>query len=225
MIVTIHQPEYLPWIGFFDRVIKSDVFVILDHVQYQKNGFINRNRIKNANGAEWLTVPVSNQMKHDPICKVDIGSNDWQKKHYQSIVFNYVKAPYFEKYHVFFQEMYHNEWRNIAELDIYFITQILLKLGIKTKIVRSSEWELKSQSTDLLVDICQKLNADTYLSGEGGRRYMEHEKFARAGIKIEFQTFVHPIYPQLFPGAGFVPQLSFIDLLFNCGEEGLQLLK
>lgn len=225
MIITIHQPEYLPYLGFFDRIFKSDIFVILDHVQYQKHGYINRNRIKNANGAEWLTIPVNKKMKLDTICKVEIRNDEnWRDKHRKSISMNYSKAPYFEKYFPIFEELYSKNWQYISELDTYLIAEILQKLGMNKKIYKSSELDIQEKSTDMLVEICKKLNGTTYLSGEGGKLYMECDKFENAGIKLNFQTFTHPVYTQLHEKVGFLPYMSFIDLLFNHGENSLEIL-
>lgn len=226
MIITIHQPEYLPWLGFFDRIIKSDVFVILDHVQYQKNCNINRNRIKNANGPEWLTVPVHKKMDHMEISKVQIqNSLEWREKHYKTIVMNYAKATHFAAFHDVIKAIYEQNWDSISELDTSIIISILEKLGVKKKIYKSSELHPEGKSTEMLVDICKKLNGDTYLSGEGGKRYMDTKAFDDAGIKIEWQTFTHPVYTQQYNKLGFISHLSFIDLLFNHGVDSLEILK
>lgn len=225
MIVTIHQPEYLPWIGFFDRIIKADVFVILDHVQYQKHGYINRNHIKTANGAEWLTIPVNKTLKQAPISKVEIRNNeDWQSKHYKSIIQNYSKAPYFKQYHDFIKKTYSTSWEYISDLDTHLITELLKQLNIKRPIHKSSEMDIEGESTDMLINICKRLKADTYLSGEGGKNYMDCDKFKEAGINVLFQSFTHPNYSQLHEKTGFLSHLSLIDLLFNHGENSLEII-
>ncbi|MBI2463481.1 WbqC family protein [Candidatus Peregrinibacteria bacterium] len=226
MIITIHQPEYLPWLGFFDRIIKSDIFVILDHVQYQKNCNINRNRIKNANGPEWLTVPVYKKMDHMEISKVQIQNNlEWREKHYKTIVMNYAKAAHFAQFHDLIKGIYEQNWDSISELDTAIIMNILEKLGVKKKIYKSSSLNPIGKSTDMLVDICKKLNGDAYLSGEGGKRYMDTKAFDDAGIKIMWQAFTHPVYTQQYTKLGFISHLSFIDLLFNHGMDSLEILK
>lgn len=216
MIMTIHQPEYLPYIGFFDRIARADIFVILDDVQYQKNGFINRNKIKSSQGWQWLTVPVKQREALNRINKVEINNEiDWRDKHWKAILYNYNKAPYFKKYSDFFQKLYQKEWNFIADLNIYLIKNIMDMLGIKKEIKLSSLLKIKGESTERLVNICQTFKADTYLSGVGGRKYLDLKKFKKQNIKVIFQEFTHPVYPQQFPQKGFISNLSIIDLLFN----------
>lgn len=227
MIVTIHQPEYLPWLGFFDRIIASDVFVILDHVQYQKHGFINRNRIKTANGEMWLTVPVDKKMKLDSIREVEIKNVEkWQEKHFKSISQSYSKAPYFSMYKHIFDEIFSTSWCHISQLNIHIITQILNALGVKKEIYKSSELDVKGESDEMLINICEKLNAETYLCGQGGKLYMDLEHYQKADINVVFREFDHPTYNQLYTGSvGFLPYMSIIDLLFNHGEESLKIIQ
>jgi len=223
--VTIHQPEYLPWLGFFDRIYKADVFVILDDVQYQKGGFINRNKIKTSQGWQWFTVPVKERESLRQINRMEINNQtDWNKTHWNTLFFNYNKAPYFKEYNDFFKSVFEKKWELIAELDIYLIENILNMLGLKKQIERSSLMEVSGKTTDRLINICKKLRADTYLSGPGGEKYIEMEKFKRENINIIFQDFVHPTYPQLFKKQGFLSHLSIIDLLFNCGPESLDII-
>lgn len=219
MIVTIHQPEYLPYIGFFDRIAKADTFVILDNVQYQKNGFINRNKIKNSQGWQWLTVPVKQREALNQINKVEINNEiDWRDKHWKAILYNYNKAPYFKKYSDFFEEVYKKDWNLIADLDVYLIKGIMDPLGLKKQIKIASSLGVKGKADDLLINICKAVGADTYLSGPGPedknyREYMDLKKFKKQNIKVIFQEFTRPIYKQQF--GEFIPNLSIIDLLFN----------
>lgn len=217
MIITIHQPEYLPWIGFFDRVSKADIFVILDDVQYQKNGFINRNKIKTSQGWQWLTVPVKERESMKKINEVEINNQiDWRQNHWKSLLYNYNKAPCFKKYSDFFEENYKKKWDSLADLDIYLIENIMDMLGIKTETKISSLLNIKGEATDRLVNMCKMLGVDTYLSGPGGKEYMDLDKFKKQNINVIFQEFTHPIYVQQF--GEFIPNLSIIDLLFNQGS-------
>ncbi|MBI4234988.1 WbqC family protein [Candidatus Peregrinibacteria bacterium] len=227
MIVTIHQPEYLPYLGFFDRIIESDVFVILDHVQFQKSGFIHRNKIKTHNGWRWLTVTVDSKMKNMPINTVKIkNESGWSSEHYKLLKIYYQKAPFFEQYEQLLQDIYNREWEYIVDLDIYLLERLLAVLGIKTKLYRSSELDLAKESEDWNIDICKKLNGNTYLSGPGGKLYMDMEKYKKADIKTTFRDFIHPEYNQLYMNeSGFVPYMSILDLLLNHGEGSLKIIQ
>lgn len=226
MIITIHQPEYLPWLGFFDRILKSDILVILDDVQYQKNGFINRNKIKTAQGWQWLTIPVQNRESLGLINKVKINNQEnWQENQWKTIFFNYQKAPNFTEYSHFLKVALEKKWENISELDIYLIGETMDILGVKKEIIKSSLMSIPGQGTERLVNICKTLGGDTYLSGPGGESYLEIKKFKEENIKIIFQKFVHPVFSQLFEKRGFIPNLSIIDLIFNCGEKSLNIIK
>lgn len=225
MILTGHQPEYLPWLGFFDRIYKADIFVILDDVQYQKGGFINRNKIKTSQGWQWLTVPVKERERRKKIKEVVINNqSDWGRVHWKALFYNYNKAPYFKEYADFFKGVFDKKWKLIAELDIFLLENIINILGIKRRIERSSSIKVTGEATDRLINICKALGATTYLSGPGGKEYMETERFKEENINVTFQDFVRPTYPQLFKEKGFIPYLSVIDLLFNCGPESLNII-
>lgn len=221
MIATIHQPEYLPYIGFFDRIKKADTFVILDNVQYQKNAFINRNKIKTSQGWQWLTVPVKKREKLDDINKLQIdNSSNWKEKHLKTIILNYKKTPYFKKYIGLFEDVYKKEWNLIADLDIYLIENIIEMLEIKKEIKKSSSLGVKDKGIEKLINICKTVRADIYLCGPGNEKYnmtdAVSEKFQKQNIKVIFHKFTPPIYQQQF--GKFIPNLSIIDFLFNCGK-------
>lgn len=223
--ITIHQPEYLPYLGFFDRIIKSDVFVILDDVGYQKNGFINRNKIKTADGWQWLTVPVSNRSPNQKINEVLIDNQKkWKDDQWKTLCYNYSKALFFKTYADFFEDVFKKEWISISDLDIYLIENIARMLGLEKRIEKSSIYDIKGTATERLVNICKKFGADTYLSGTGGKGYLELEKFKKESINVVFQEFKHPDYPQQFMKKGFLSNLSIIDLLFNCGPKSLDII-
>ncbi|MCK4634739.1 MAG: WbqC family protein [Candidatus Aenigmarchaeota archaeon] len=216
MIVGIHQPNYIPWLGYFYKIAKSDVFVLLDNVNYTKNSFINRNKIKTQNGGVWLTVNVLTKGRYGQLInEVEIDNSKlWNKVHWKTIFFNYSKAPLFNEYGHFLEEIYERKWEKLIDLNESLIKLICELSGIKNvKFIRASELNASGNGTDLLIDICKKLGADTYLSGFGGRNYMEEKKFKGDDIELKYYDFKHPIYKQLWDG--FVPNLSVIDFLFN----------
>lgn len=225
MRIGILQPGYLPWLGFFEQMHKSDVFVIYDDVQYDKEGWRNRNRIKTANGVRWLTVPVVVEFgKHPLICNVSIDSkSNWKKKHLHSIRQNYSKALFFKKFIGIFEEAYAKEWQYLVDIDIYFIIKLSECLGIPDKkIIRSSTLNISGGRMERLVNICKLYNADIFYEGAAGKNYIDESCFERNGIKVEYQNYRHPVYNQLH--GDFVPYLSVIDLLFNHGDESLAIL-
>jgi len=218
MKIAVHQPQYLPWLGYFHKMMMADVFVFLDNVQFKKNEFQNRNRIKTKDRVIWLTVPVIHRFPQ-LISEVMINNREnWRKKHLRTLEINYRKAPYFERFFPIFVEGLEKEWVYLSPLNIYFVEKIAEALAIEKRFVVASELEsLPEGATDRLVAICRKLGGNTYISGAGGRGYLELTKFEKAGIKVIFQEFKHPVYPQLY--GEFEPYLSVVDLLFNLGEE------
>jgi hypothetical protein len=226
MIAAIHQPNYLPWLGYFYKIYRCDVFVFLDNVQLpQGRSFVNRNRIKTAQNTLWLTVPCKKKDRPGQlISEVDIYNNiDWQKKQWRTLEHNYRKALYFSQYHDFFQDLYRREWTKIAELNEYAVEAISKIFGLNCKFIRASTLKVTGSGTELLINICKAAGADTYLSGSGGGNYMNEDAFEKEGIKLEYHDFKHPTYRQLW--GDFIPNLSIIDLLFNEGEKSLEILK
>lgn len=225
MKIGILQPGYLPWLGFFEQMYKSDIFVIYDDVQYDKNGWRNRNKIKTAKGAQWLTVPVSVHFQSHQLVKdvkVD-NSIDWKKKHLFSIKQSYSKSIFFDKYIDIFENAYARHWDYIIDIDMHFIKQLADMLGIKDKnVVLSSSFNIKGSRMERLVGICKKYKADTFYEGSAGREYIEEGIFSKNGIKVEYQDYKHPEYTQLY--GEFIPYLSIVDLLFNHGSESLSIL-
>ena len=224
MIVAIHQPQYLPWLGYFDKMIKADAFCLLDNVQYKKNEWQNRNRIKTAQKQQWLTVPVLYRFPQK-INEVQINNAvNWKRKHLQALITNYNKSPFFREYIAFFEEVYAKDWEFLSELNVYLIDQIRKLLNLEEKhTVLASTLSLSDDPTGRLIDICKILGGDTYLAGQDGAKYMDLEQFNQQGIKVIVQEFRHPEYPQLF--GDFVSHLSIVDLLFNCGPESLEKIR
>lgn len=225
MVVTIHQPEHLPWLGFFDKVRQADVFVLLDHVQYRRRYFQNRNRVRGRDGEVWVTVPVKVKGRYDqPINAVEIdGSPRWAEQCWNTLSHCYGRAPFFAGHAPFFEALYHRPWRRLAELNETLIRYLLDALGIRVEIVRSSALEPTGRKGELMLEICRRLGATAYLSGISGRDYLDRAQFAAAGIELTFQEFHHPVYRQLHEP--FIPCLSAVDLLFTHGPGSLDVIK
>ncbi len=218
-VLSCIQPSYIPWKGYFHQIQKSDIFVFLDDVQYDKHSWRNRNKIKTSNGLIWLTVPVLTKKRFgQSIMEVQINNrNNWRKKHLKAIHMNYIKAPFFNKHKEFLASVYEREWKLLVDLDIYLTVEISKLLGIKTNFIRASEIQLKQDKIHRLIDLCKILNIDTYLTGPLARNYLTAEMFEKEGLKLEFQEYYYNEYPQLY--GDFVHNVSIIDTLFNCGEE------
>lgn len=225
MRVTILQPSYLPWLGFFEQMTRSDKFVLLDDVQYTRRDWRNRNKVRVKEGWVWLTVPVQQKSRFSQSLletRID-NSVSWRRKHLETLRQHYCKAPFFEKYFPRCQQVYEQEWTFLFDLCLETIQFLKEEMGIETPLLRSSEMKLSGEKTERLVSICRELGATHYLSGESGSDYISQEDFSNQGIELEYQNYEHPVYPQRYPG--FVPHLSTIDLLFNCGEQSLSILK
>jgi hypothetical protein len=223
MKVTIHQPQYLPWLGYFDKIDQADCFVILDTVQFTKHGWQNRNRIKTVAGPKWVTVPVHRRFP-ETIANVTIDNGvSWARKHLQALISSYQGSPFFAPHRPFFEGLYAARWHRLLDLNLEALRYLAQALGMTTRVLRASSLRASGTATDRLVSICQAVGADTYLAGTGGSGYVEVSRFEAAGIRVCFQDFACPTYAQRF--GGFVPDLSVVDLLFNCGPESLPLLR
>lgn len=208
-----HQPNYLPWLGFFDKMRRCDVFIIEDIVQFVYKEFQNRNRIKTPNGVQWLTVPVREGGKRKPISDVEIANDqNWAERHWLTLMHSYASAPYWKEYNNFFRDAYSQKWARLIDLNMHLIKGIMNFLDIDTKIVLASNLGVSGKKNDLLISQCKALGADTYLSGAGGKDYIDVERFGQEGLKVIFQDFQYPVYPQLW--GEFVPNLSIVDYLF-----------
>jgi len=224
MIVAVHQPQYLPWLGYFDKIDKADVFVLLDNVQFKKNEWQNRNKIKTANGWNWLTVPVLYKFPQ-LINEVEINNKEhWQHRQKQAIISNYRKTDYWEILGDFLEYIFSNHWQTISELNIGVVRKLAEILTIKTPLYVASELgKFPEEPDERLIAIAKYFGADTYLAGSGGRNYMNPEKYFEAGITLIYQDYHHPVYNQLF--GAFEPFMSVIDLIFNHGNESLRILR
>lgn len=222
MKVTIHQPEHLPWIGFFNKMSKCDVFVILDNVQYRKNYFQNRNKIMGANGPQWLTVPVVNKGHMEKtIMDIEIACEknlSWKKKYYNSIYYSYKKYPYFSEHITFFENLLKKNHTKLSDFNIEIILYLANFLDINPVFIKASELEVEGSNSSLILNICKSIGATTYISGPSGRDYLNVKEFEDDNIEVIFNDYVHPVYPQK-DTSEFVPFLSTFDLLFNVGKD------
>jgi hypothetical protein len=223
-VIGILQPGYLPWLGFFEQMYRSDIFVIYDDVQFDKGSWRNRNRIKSANGVQWLTVPVRLEFNEHPKVNeilIDNTSN-WRKKHLLSIMQNFAKAPYLSKYRPVFEEAFSRDWARLIDLDMFFIRHLSEALGISRQIVYSSTLGISGDRIERLINICKCFHANVFYEGAAGKDYIDPVMFSAHGISIVFQNYIHPTYDQVH--GEFVPYLSVIDLLLNHGDDSLKIL-
>ena len=217
--VVVLQPGYLPWLGFFDQLRRADVFVYYDDVQYDKHGWRNRNRIKTQNGPLWLTVPV----RHSGgtflrILDVEIDARTpWARKHVSSIRQAYARAPFLSTYLPVLEELLQRKWERLVDLDIECAGLMAEWFGLRRRIERSSALGVAGDRSERLVHLCRRFGATRYLSGDAARDYLDVPLFERNGIRVEWEEYVHPTYPQLH--GEFIPYLSALDLLLNCGDE------
>ena len=224
-ILVAHQPNYLPWLGYFHKVAHADVFVVGDDVQYAKHGLINRNRIRTRQGWQWLTVPVltkgrSGQRVNEVVVD-DV--QRWRRKHWQAIQWNYQTAPYFDSYAGFLEEIYAKPWEKLVDLSMTLIRFLLEQFRIEVAVRRSSRLALRPERTLRLVDMTLACDCTVYLGGTGASRsYTDEHVFREAELECRFSDFVHPTYQQCFPG--FEPNMSALDLLFNRGEASREVL-
>jgi len=195
----------------------------MDDVQYDKR-FTNRNRIIATNGWTWITVPINKEQKFSSNIKVEINNElPWRETHWKKILYSYKKAKYFHIYKEYFENLYKKDWNYLFELDLETIKQIIKWLGIKIKIIRESELCIKSESTQRLIDVCKAIGADTYISGIGGRNYINEKLFETASIKLVYQNYQHPVYPQRM-SKSFITDLSIIDMLANVGPDSMKVI-
>lgn len=226
MRVTIHQPEHLIWLGLVDKISRADTFVILDTVQFEKNYFQNRNKIRTPQGWMWLTVPIAKHPLKTKIKDVRISyAEEWQKRYLRSLEVNYGKAKYFSDYFYVIKDAIMHKYEYIADLNFELIKFVLASFGLGEKrIIKSSEMKLSDTivGSELCLEICKHLGADEYLAGPSGRDYLKLDDFERNNIKVSFHDFRHPEYRQLFEP--FIPGMSSVDLLFNYGPASKDIL-
>ena len=216
MIVGIHQPNYIPWIGYFYKICKSDIFIFLDDVQFEKNGYADRNSIKTPQGKCYLKVPVKTNGLHTTYQEVILNDSlKWRDKHLKTIEMNYKKAKYYEEIMEFLRDRYISNAVTLSNFNIEFISEVVKKLDFNTILVRSSDLNIQGVSTERLKNLILKVKGNCHLSGKGGEKYQEETVFQKNGIELIYTDFKHPYYSQLW--GEFCPNLSIVDLLFNYG--------
>lgn len=220
------QPTYLPWMGYFELVQAADLFVVLDHVQFEKQSWQQRNRIKTLTGELMLSVPVRKYSHKSPIYDIIVSDPAFLvKKHWKSITQAYCSCPFFDKFGDSFMRIYQKEHKYLRDLNCDFINNILLLLNIDTPIIFSSTLQLIEENltkNEKIIQICKRLNIDTFYEPAGGQDFIDPHLFQQNGITVEFQNYSHPLYRQAFDG--FIPYMSAIDLLFNEGHASLDIL-
>jgi WbqC-like protein family len=217
--VAILQSNYLPWKGYFDLIHDVDLFVFYDDVQYTKNDWRNRNKIKTPNGLTWLTVPAGTDLDR-LVCDVQLTDTRWAQKHWKSLQQSYSSAPHFKRYEAFFKDVYlGRRWDNLSELNQYLIKAIAgERLGIRTRFVDSRAYPAQGKKLDRLMDLIAKVGAQVYVSGPAGKSYIEADRFAQLGVELVYKSYEgYPPYPQRYPP--FEHAVSIVDLLFNTGPD------
>ncbi len=218
MIISIHQPSYLPWLPFIEKAIKSDIFVFLDDVQFEKNSEQNRNKIKTSSGPSWLTIPVKRSL-NSLISEVEIPQEQskWVKKHINTIEQNYFKTPYYNDVIPELFDIIKSHNTNFMSLNINIDEYFLSLANFKGEIEFSSNLGIKKKKSNKILSICKNLGAKTYLSGSGGRDYLNLNDFKSANIEVLFQDYLHYEYNQAYMKLGFIPNLSALDFFCNYG--------
>lgn len=224
MILTAHQPVYLPWLGLFHKIALADKFVFFDQVQYVPKDWISRNQIKSQNGPVMLTVPVLRKGYLDKkIAGIEINNDvPWARKHWKTILLSYGKARFFKGHADFFESLYTRRWDLLADLNLYMLKWFLQTLRINVPVERAGEYNFEGTKSALVLDMCLKLGADIYIFGTLGRDYADIDTFLKAGVKPVFQSYNHPSYSQLH--GDFLPHMSIIDLIFNEGPNSLDII-
>ena len=229
MIVAIHQPHFLPWLGYLHRMASADLFILLDHVQFERRNYQNRTRIRINGAPRWMTVPVLQRSQKERIVDKEIdngeaGARGWGPCHFATLRHAYREAPHFAQYAPALRRLFEARWERLVEVNHAALEILRQAFAIRTPIVRSSDIGAQGAKGELILNLCRAVGAHTLLAGLGGSRgYLDAAAFARGGVRIEQQRFEHPVYPQCGE-APFVPGLSALDLLLNCGPRGRDLL-
>ena len=225
MIVSIHQPNYIPWIGFFNKILSSDIYVVFDDVQFPRGkDYANRNQIKTNNGKMWLTASVLGKKDLKPWNQIEINNNGWKEKHLTNIESFYKKTPYFKSYFLFLKRIYETDHKLLLDLNLDLIIFFLGCLDKIPNIILSSDIKTELTGLDKILYILKDQKATKYISGdgEGSRRYIDEQLFKDNNIELIWQNYKHPTYKQLY--GEFIPYLSILDLLFNEGPNSKNII-
>jgi|APSaa5957512535_1039671.scaffolds.fasta_scaffold15886_3 hypothetical protein len=230
-ILAAHQPEFLPWLGYISKAAMCDVYCIVDTVQFRKEYFQNRNKIRTNNGWQWLTIPVrEGKRRLMNLSEIKIYDEiNWQRNHLDVIKKSYSKAPHFDKIYAEIEKIYYEfDGEFLIEFVISIIKYAFNKFDINIPIYRTSElkdqgFDISGKKSELIIQMCKSIGSKSFIFGQEGRNYIEIEKFSRSNIEFVFQKFEHPNYLQQY--GEFIPNMSFIDLLFNYGNKSSEILK
>ncbi len=227
MIASAHQPLFMPWIGYFHKIDKSDIFIIADHAKFTSLGWLTRNKVKTPNGSVYLTVPVINKYKQGNTIKeikISYENNHWISRHLSILKANYSKSPYYQEIMNIINYVLEKPWENLVDLNILYIKSFCDYLEIDTKLLLGSELNIEGSKSDLIIDICKKTDADAFIIGQAGNKWnIDRSSILNENIKIMPQNFVHPEYSQNFEG--FIQNLSIVDILFNVGKKSIDLIR
>ncbi|OLQ86137.1 hypothetical protein BIY22_12875 [Vibrio panuliri] len=224
--VAISQSNYIPWKGYFDLISSVDVFVLYDDMQYTKRDWRNRNKIKTANGSQWLTIPVDVKGKYyQKINETLVSEQSWRRKHWTAICQSYSKAPYFKMYKNIFEELYLDcSEVYLSKINFNFLDAICKILNIKTKLIFSSDFELRDGKSERLLGLCKDLEADIYISGPAAKDYLDEELFIQEDISVQWMDYSNYVeYSQLYPP--FEHYVTVLDLIFNEGPNARKYMK
>lgn len=223
MRVTIHQPQFLPWLGYLDKIDRADLFIVLDTVQFKKNEWQNRNRIRTAEGWQWLTVPVLHRFGQRVQDVLINPTAAWREQHLRALEMHYARAPFRDRYLPELRAVYAQAWTKLSELNLAVIQWLLQAYGITTPMCCASGMTAREEPTDRLIDLCLAVGASQYLAGAGAEGYMDRPRFEASGVELEIQEFHHPVYRQVYEP--FEPNVSAIDLLLCGGPDALNRLR
>lgn len=230
MLVAIHQPHYVPWLGYLDRMARADLFIVLDHVQFERRNYQNRTMIRLEDESRWLTVPVVQVSQKERIVEKQVdnsegGSRAWGPTHFKTLKYAYRKAAFFDHYAPRLRQILEARWDKLIDLDLAMLDFLRESFEIRTPLRRSSEMRGEGARSELLLNLCRETGpGTTFFGGLGGsRHYLDHAAFKAAGIGVQWQEFRHPTYPQCGDGP-FIPGLMSLDLLFNWGPRARDLL-
>jgi len=224
MRLAAHQPQYLPWLGFFDKMDRVDRFVLIDTVQYKKNEWQNRNRIRTAPGWQWLTVPVHYRFPMT-IREVEIDETGaWRRKHREALRIHHARCRYRDAVLPELDAIFDEPFPSLAALNLRVVRILARLLGVRTPLLLASDVPgLPEGADERLIALCRHFGASDYLAGQGGGAYMDPAAYAAAGVRVSFQSFRHPVYGQVYPG--FEANLSAIDLILNCGPGSIERIR
>lgn len=213
--VVIHQPDFIPYLGFFQRLLNADIFVVLDDVQFLRRGWHHRDKIKTPRGEQWLSIGIAKVPQTTNINQIMLSKTNWKQEHLNILKQNYRKAEFFDEVFSIIQGIYEQNYVSLFDFNFAFLKVLFNLFDIDVKIEFSSNLDIHSTSNQRIVDIVNMVQGTHYLSGIGAKNYYDPKPYEQAGISVIWQSFEHPVYQQLY--GEFISYLSCVDILFNCG--------